>query len=99
MKRNNQTPHHLAEGSNPEIQELLDDVVPMEHTTTKNQEKCPKCTRPVTSTYQSGNKKFYNHGEGASINWKPGQTFDLKFSDFCMVEIGTETKGKAAVGK
>ena len=30
-------------------------------------EKCPKCTRLVTSIYQSGDKKFYNHGEGGNV--------------------------------
>ncbi len=59
------------------------------------QETCPKCPRPVTSIYQSGNKKFYNHGEGGSIDWKPGQTFDLRFADYCMVEIKKEPKAKA----
>jgi hypothetical protein len=78
----------------------------MEHTTTKTaQERCPKCPRLVTSIYQSGNKKFYNHGEGGSIDWncnaetqkiaEYGQAFDLKFDDYCTVEIGTEPKAKA----
>jgi hypothetical protein len=59
-------------------------------------EKCPKCTRLVTSIYQSGDKKFYNHGEGGTVNWKSRQTFDLKFDDYCTVEIGTEPKAKSA---
>jgi hypothetical protein len=58
------------------------------------QEKCPKCPRLVTSTYQSGNKKFYNHGEGGSIDWKDGQVFDLKLADYCTVEIETEPAAK-----
>jgi hypothetical protein len=100
MERNKHKPHHLAGPSSAETQELLDDVVPVEHTTTKTaREKCPKCPRIVTSVYQAGNKKFYNHGEGSSINWKDGQTFDLKFADYCTVEIGAESKEKARAGK
>jgi hypothetical protein len=99
MERNKQKPHHLAGPHSAETQEFLDDVVPVEHTTTKTaQEKCPKCPRLVTSVYQSGNKKFYNHGEGGSMTWKDGQTFDLKFADYCTVEIEMEPKGKASAG-
>jgi hypothetical protein len=51
------------------------------------QDRCPKCSRLVTSIYQSGNKKFYNHGEGGSVDWKSGQAFDLRFDDYCSVEV------------
>ena len=50
-------------------------------------EKCPKCPKHVTSTYQSGNKKFYNHGEGGTMGWQEGQRFVLTFDDYCTVEI------------
>lgn len=56
------------------------------------QETCPKCQRPVTSTYQSGNKKFYNPGEGGSVDWKDGQVFNLRFADYCTVEIEPQDK-------
>jgi hypothetical protein len=71
----------------------------------KNQpaETCPKCPRPVTSTYQSGNKKFYNHGEGGKIGRQPNQQFDMTF-DYCTVEIDkrkcqhTDENGKQCSG-
>jgi hypothetical protein len=51
------------------------------------QEKCPKCSRPVTSTYQYRDKKFYYHGEGGKMPAQPGQDFDLRLASFCLVEV------------
>ena len=57
---------------------------------------CPKCTRPVTSIYHYGNKKFYNHGEGGKMPQNPGGTFTLTISDFCIEEIEMHPRGAAA---
>ena len=59
-------------------------------------ETCPKCGKPVTSIHESGNKRFYNHGQGGTMGWEPGQVFVLKFDPFYTVEIATTaTDGKS----